>query len=83
MQEILSAKEARELTIAGLKRARRSQLDEIIAGIRATISSPHPKYYFVYDGYIEQEVKDILIDKGYKILPPCTMRNETITQIEW
>lgn len=84
MQTTISAQEARERTVAGLKRARRNQIEEIMAGIQAIVNSPHPRYYFVYDGFIEPDVKEELINRhGYKILPPLIHGGECTTQIEW
>ena len=83
MQKTITAQEARETTANGLKKSRRDQFEDIMAGILATVNSPHPKYYFVYDGYIEAEVKDELKSLGYKVMPPMTIRNEVTTQIEW
>jgi hypothetical protein len=78
---LLTAEEARARTEAIIKKKTDHQLDDITAGIRGAMDSGH--YHYLYDGIIDEVIKNKLKSIGYKILPPNISYHGTTTQIEW
>lgn len=78
---LLTAKQARVRTEAILKTKSDHQLNDITAGIRGSMDSG--RYYYVYDGIIDDIIKGKLRSLGYKVLPPNISYQGTTTQVEW
>jgi hypothetical protein len=78
---LLTAQEARKRTEAVLKKKTDHQLDDITAGIRGAMDAG--RYYYVYDGVIDEVIKGKLRSIGYKILAPNVSYQGATIQIEW